>query len=65
MSINVGTLDRVLRLVVGAVLIALVFIGPETPWGWLGLVLIATALVSFCPLYRLIGVRTCRPKSDG
>mgnify|MGYP002777079074 FL=1 len=57
---NEGTVDRVLRVGVGAALIAMVFTGPQTPWGWLGLVPLVTGLVGFCPLYRLIGVNTCR-----
>lgn len=56
---NVGTLDRVLRIVVGIVLIALVFVGPQTPLGWIGLVPLVTALIGWCPAYRLLGLRTC------
>jgi hypothetical protein len=61
---NVGNLDRVLRLVLGAGLISLVFLGPKTPWGWIGLVPLVTALIGQCPLYSLIGVRTCPAPSD-
>lgn len=57
---NIGRVDRVLRLLVGAALLALVFVGPRTPWGWIGAVLVITALINFCPLYRLFGIRTCR-----
>jgi len=57
---NIGSVDRVLRLVVGIALLAMVFVGPKTPWGWIGAVLIVTALINFCPLYRLFGIRTCR-----
>jgi len=60
---NIGTADRVARLIVGLGLIALVFVGPQTPWGWLGLIPIATAIVRFCPAYRLIGLRTCFSQS--
>ncbi len=60
MTVNVGTLDRLLRFALGLVLISLVFVGPQTVWGWIGLVPLLTAVVRFCPLYRLIGVRTCR-----
>ena len=60
MGKNVGTVDRVLRLIVGIILVALVFVGPQTPWGWLGLIPIATALVGWCPAYRLLGICTCR-----
>jgi hypothetical protein len=57
---NEGTIDRVLRVGLDVALIAMVFVGPQTPWGWLGMVPLLTGLVGFCPLYRLIGVNTCR-----
>jgi hypothetical protein len=57
---NEGTIDRVLRVGLGVALIALVFVGPQTPWGWLGLVPLFTGLVGFCPLYRLVGVNSCK-----
>ena len=56
---NVGQLDRAARVVFGLVLLSLVFVGPKTPLGWLGLVPIATGLIRFCPAYTLFGVRTC------
>jgi len=55
---NVGTIDRILRIVVGIVLIALVFIGPQTPWGWIGVVPLVTALIGWCPLYTLLHIKT-------
>ena len=58
-SKNVGSIDRILRIVVGLGLISLVFVGPQTPWGWIGVVPLLTAAISFCPLYTLIGIRTC------
>jgi len=61
MTINIGNIDRVLRFVIGAALIAMVFVGPQTPWGWIGLVPLLTAGVKFCPAYRLFGFRTCKP----
>ena len=57
---NEGTIDRLLRTALGIALIAMVFVGPQTAWGWLGLVPLLTGVVGFCPLYRLIGVNTCR-----
>ena len=69
MTANVGSLDRALRIFIGLLLIALPFI---TGWGlWesavltygaviVGLVLVGTAATSFCPLYRLLGIRTCK-----
>ncbi|MGF1639950.1 MAG: DUF2892 domain-containing protein [Rhodospirillales bacterium] len=56
---NEGTVDRVLRIVVGAILIALVFVGSQTPWGWIGLIPLVTGFVGWCPAYRLLGIRTC------
>jgi hypothetical protein len=58
MDRNVGTVDKAVRIVVGLALIALVFVGPKTPWGWIGLVPLLTAGMSWCPLYTLLGVRT-------
>lgn len=57
---NVGTVDRLLRLVAGLALIALVFVGPQTPWGWIGVVPLLTAAIGFCPAYRLFGINTCK-----
>ena len=62
MKANEGVLDRVLRTIVGLVILSLVFNGPRTPWAWLGLVPLVTGLVGFCPLYRLLGVNTCPAK---
>jgi hypothetical protein len=63
MTQNVGSLDRAIRAIAGLILISLVFIGPQTPWGWLGLVLLGTALVGWCPPYALFGINTCSKKS--
>ena len=60
MTLNMGSLDRGLRAVVGLVLIALVFVGPQTPWGWIGVIPLATALIGWCPAYSLIGVKTSK-----
>lgn len=60
---NEGTVDRALRAAVGLGLIAIVFVGPQTPWGWLGLIPLATSLMGWCPLYSLLGINTCGVKS--
>jgi len=57
--INVGKTDRLIRFILGIVMLSLVFIGPQTLWGLLGLVLILTAAFNFCPIYRLLGMNTC------
>ncbi len=56
---NVGGIDKILRVIVGLVLISLVFIGPQTVWGWVGIVPLITGLFNFCPLYPLLGLNTC------
>lgn len=62
MGKNVGTLDRILRVIVGLGILSLYFIGPQSPWALIGLVPLATAVIGFCPAYRLIGIRTCAMK---
>lgn len=61
---NEGTLDRALRVIAGSVLISLVFVGPQTPLGWLGIVPLATGLIGSCPLYSLLGINTCPIKKS-
>jgi len=55
--------ERVLRVLVGLALISLVFVGPRTPWGWIGIVPILTGASGLCPLYTLLGISTCPKKS--
>jgi Protein of unknown function (DUF2892) len=62
MRVNEGTLDRVLRVVAGAGILSLAFIGPQTPWGYLGLIPLITGLVGYCPAYALLGISTCPAK---
>ncbi|MBU2822499.1 DUF2892 domain-containing protein [Acidithiobacillus caldus] len=59
MQANEGTVDRAIRIVAGLVLLALVFVGPRTPWGLIGILPLVTGLVGFCPAYGLLGIRTC------
>jgi len=60
MSVNMGSADRIIRALVGIILLALVFVGPQTPWGWIGIVPLATALMGSCPAYSLLGIKTCK-----
>jgi hypothetical protein len=59
MKANVGTNDRVLRVVAGLVLIGLAASGTVGMWGYIGVVPLLTGLFRFCPLYPLIGMNTC------
>ena len=59
MKANIGSIDRTVRAVVGLALIAAVLFGLIGPWGWIGVVLLATALFRFCPAYLPFGINTC------
>jgi cadmium resistance protein CadD (predicted permease) len=59
---NEHTIDRVLRVVLGLGLLAVVFVGPKTPLGLLGLIPLATGLVGTCPLYAALGLSTAKAR---
>ena len=59
MKQNIGNIERAARIVVGAGILSLAFIGPATPWGYLGIVPLLTGLVGWCPPYALLGISTC------
>ena len=59
---NVGTFDRVARLALGVALLSLVFTGPQTAWGYLGIIPLLTGVFGTCPLYSLLGFSTCPVK---
>lgn len=52
---NIHSIDRILRLVIGVAVLSLVFVGPKTPFAYAGIILIVTAFINFCPLYKIIG----------
>jgi hypothetical protein len=59
MKLNEGSTDRILRVVVGIALLSLAFIGPKTPWAYLGVIPLLTGIIGFCPLYAILGINTC------
>lgn len=63
MKLNVGGIDRILRIVVGLALVAWAVMGGPV-WAWIGIVLLATGAMGFCPLYPLLGMSTCPAKKD-
>jgi len=67
MAANVGNIDRGIRVIIGLVALAAVFIGPFAGAGWerialgvVGVIMIGTSAIKFCPLYRIFGIRTCK-----
>lgn len=62
MQLNVGGIDRILRIIVGLVLIGLAAAGTVGWWGWVGVIPLVTGLFRFCPLYVLLGMNTCPVK---
>ena len=60
MKVNVGGTERVVRVILGAVILSLAFIGPKTPWAYLGIVPILTGATGWCPPYSLFGISTVR-----
>lgn len=59
MKTNEGTLDRVIRVIVGLVLLSMVVIGPQSLVGLIGLIPLLTGVIGFCPLYKIFGLSTC------
>ena len=60
---NENALDRALRVLVGLALLSLLFVGPKTNWGFVGLLPFLTGLVGSCPLYTLLRISTCRART--
>jgi hypothetical protein len=60
MKTNIGKVERIVRVVVGFVVLSLAFVGPKTPWAYLGLAPILSGLVGWCPPYALLGISTVR-----
>lgn len=64
MKMNVGGMDRVLRVIVGVVLITLAALNVIGWWGWIGVLPLLTGLFRFCPLYPMLGISTCCKGGD-
>lgn len=64
MQINVGGIDRILRVTLGAALIVAAGMGAIGWWGYLGIVPLLTGLFRFCPAYAILGVKTCPNKTN-
>lgn len=64
MKINLGTIDRAARILIGLALIALALSGVIGLWGWIGLLPLVTGVFRFCPAYSLFGINTCKLKKS-
>ncbi len=62
MKVNIGGIDRVIRIVVGALLLIMAATGTLGIWAWIGIVPLATGLMGWCPAYTLLGIKTCPAK---
>lgn len=63
MERNIGDTERVVRVLAGMAILSLVFIGPKSLWGLIGIVPIVTGLSGWCPPYSLLGINTCKHKN--
>jgi cadmium resistance protein CadD (predicted permease) len=61
---NLGSIDRIVRILAGVGLLALVFVGPQTAWGYLGLIPLLTGVIGFCPAYCPLGLSSCRVRTQ-
>lgn len=61
---NENPIERIARVALGIGLLSIAFVGPATPWGWLGLLPLATGLLGSCPLYTVLGFSTCKVKTS-
>ena len=62
MNKNIGTVDATIRIIFGIIILSLVFIGPKSLWGLVGLVPLLTGIIRSCPLYPMLGINTCNKK---
>ncbi len=60
MKVNESNIERVIRVIAGLIILSLIFVGPQSWWGLIGLVPLATGLVGNCPAYSLLGISTCK-----
>lgn len=58
MKKNIGTMDALIRIILGIILLSLIFIGPKSLWGFIGLIPLLTGIIRYCPLYPILGINT-------
>jgi Protein of unknown function (DUF2892) len=65
MKKNIGNVERIVRVVLGIVVVSLAFVGPRSSWAFLGIIPIVTGLIGYCPPYALLGIDTTNPAHGG
>ena len=60
MKKNVGSIERIIRIIAGVFILSLAFVGPQSPWAYLGIIPLVTGLLGWCPPYALLGMSTCK-----
>lgn len=63
MKKNIGNTERLVRIVAGLIIISLAFVGPQSPWAFLGIIPLLTGFIGWCPPYALLGISTCKNNS--
>jgi hypothetical protein len=63
MKQNIGNIERVIRVLAGLIILSLAFVGPKSPWAYLGIVPILTGVIGWCPPYAMLGISTCKKSS--
>ena len=61
---NEGMADRTIRTILGLGILSIAFVGPQTPWGYLGLIPLLTGAIGFCPFYTIFKINTCSMKKS-
>ena len=62
MKKNIGNIERIIRVAIGLIILSLTFVGPQSLWGLIGILPIATGLAGWCPPYAMLGISTCKIK---
>ncbi len=60
MKKNIGSAERIIRIIAGLVILSLAIAGPKSPWAYLGIVPLVSGIVGWCPPYQLLGFSTCK-----
>lgn len=64
MKKNIHPVERIIRIILGCILITMAFIGPANSWFLLGIIPLLTGLIGWCPPYQLLGISTCRQRQN-